>query len=238
MASTGDSIARVGPLAWTAAVQDAPPGLVYQFSVGSPGGPFQMVRDFSPDDHFTWTPMQEGTYRIRVTVQDGFAATDTESAVAVDTVESRVTGGEPVITPTSNPLVALDSVPPGQVGTVHVKSAVAGDRPSWQRTNGLPSLPSRSTNVFAAGMLPDTTYEMRDVFSDGTASAPQAFTTGVIPSTVKFPATTVPQPPGACRVGNPARSHLTRLLRTADRDADVAPGAGRGCPRPGLPRPW
>jgi hypothetical protein len=45
-------------------------------------------------------------------------------------------------------------------------------------------------------MLPSTTYEMRDVFSDGTTSAPLLFTTGAIPSTVGLPAFTVPQPPG------------------------------------------
>jgi hypothetical protein len=41
------------PITWTATVRDAPPSLVYQFDVGSPRGPFHVVRDFSPDDHFT-----------------------------------------------------------------------------------------------------------------------------------------------------------------------------------------
>jgi hypothetical protein len=184
------------PITWAATVADASPGLVYQFSVGCPGGPFRMVRDFSPDDSFTWAPVREGTYRIRVAVKDGFGATDTESAVVTDQVDSRVTGSSPVITPTSNPLVALYSVPPGPVGTVHVEFAVAGANPSWRSTNDLPSSPSRSTNFLVAGMLPNTTYEMRDVFSDGTASAPLLFTTGAIPSTVSFPSFTVPQPPG------------------------------------------
>jgi hypothetical protein len=185
------------PITWTTTVPNASPGLVYQFSVGSPGGPFQMVRDFSPDDSFTWAPMQEGTYRIRVTVKDGFAASDTQSATVTDDIDSRVSGDTAVVTPTANPLVALYSVPPGPVGTVHVEFAVAGDNPLWQSTNDLPSLPSRSTNFFVAGMLPSTTYEMRDVFSDGTASAPLLFTTGAIPATVKFPTITVQQPPGS-----------------------------------------
>jgi hypothetical protein len=184
------------PVTWTATVPEAPPSLVYQFSVGSPGGPFQMVRDFSPDDSFTYAPMQQGEYRIQVTVKDGFDATDTQSAVVTDKVDSRVTGDQPVVSPTANPLVALFSAPPGPVGTVHVEFAVAGDNPSWQSTNDLPSLPSRSTNFLVAGMLPSTTYEMRDVFSDGTASAPLLFTTGAIPSTVSLPTFTVPQPPG------------------------------------------
>jgi hypothetical protein len=185
------------PITWTATVIDASPGLVYQFSLGSPGGPFRMVRDFSPDGSFTWAPMQEGNYRIRVAVKDGFGTSATDSAVVTDRVDSRVTGDQAVITPTANPLVALHSVPPGPVGTVHVEFAVASANPSWQSTNELPSSPSRSTNFFVAGMLPNTTYEMRDVFSDGTASAPLLFTTGAIPSTVKFPSITVPQLPGS-----------------------------------------
>jgi hypothetical protein len=45
-------------------------------------------------------------------------------------------------------------------------------------------------------MLPNTTYEMRDVRSDGTGSAPLLFTTGSLPTTLAFPAFTVQQPPG------------------------------------------
>ena len=103
-----------------------------------------------------------------------------------DVVNSRVTGTDAVITPTANPLVALYSVPPtqpgpGPHGTVHVEFAVASDQPSWQSTNDLPSEPGKSTNFFVAGMLPSTTYEMRDVFSDGATSAPLLFTTGSHP---------------------------------------------------------
>src|SRR6516225_5387287 len=75
------------PITWTATVSHAPPSLVYQFSVRSPSGPFHVVRDFSPDDHFTWAPMREGTYRIEVAVKDGFDAEDTESAVVTDKVD-------------------------------------------------------------------------------------------------------------------------------------------------------
>jgi hypothetical protein len=186
----------VEPITWTAAVPNALSGLVYQFSVGSPGGPFQVVRDFNPDNHFTWAPMQEGNYRIKVVVKDGFDAQDTQSDVVTDKVDSRVTGDEAVITPTANPLVALYSVPPGPKGTVHVEFAVASANPSWSSTNELPSDPSRSTNFFVAGMLPDTAYEMRDVFSDGTTSSPLLFTTGSLPANLVFPTFTVIQPPG------------------------------------------
>jgi Arylsulfotransferase (ASST) len=57
-------------------------------------------------------------------------------------------------------------------------------------------VPGKSTNFFVAGMLPNTTYQMRHVFSDGTASAPLLFTTGALPSTLTFPTLTASQPPG------------------------------------------
>jgi hypothetical protein len=185
------------PITWTATDPDALTGAVYQFDVGSPGGTFRMVRDFSPVNQFTWAHMQEGNYRIKVVVKDGFAGSDAQSVVVTDQVNSRVTGPDAVIMPTANPLVALYTVPPGPAGTVHVEFAVAGANPQWQSTNDLPSSPSRSTNFLVAGMLPNTTYEIRHVFKDGTASAPLLFTTGAIPATVKPPPITMPQPPAA-----------------------------------------
>ena len=189
------------PITWTATTSDLGANPVYQFRVGPENGPLRVVRDFSLTNSFTWAPMEEGTYDIQVVAKQGFIAIGTESADALDVVNSRVTGTEAVITPTANPLAALYSVPPthpgpGPHGTVHVEFAVAGDNPSWQSTNELPSEPGKSTNFLVAGMLPSTTYEMRDVFSDGRASAPLLFTTGAIPATVNFPTLTVPQPPG------------------------------------------
>jgi hypothetical protein len=185
---------------WTATATDCGTAPVYQFSVAPHPGAFRVVRDFSPTNTFTWTPMQEGTYDVEATVKDGYQATETTTAVVADAVESRVTGSEAVITPTLNPLVALYSVPPtqpgpGPHGTVHVEFSVAGDPPSWRSTNERPSKPGKSTNFFVAGMLPNTTYEMRDVFSNGATSPPLRFTTGSLPTTLSFPTFTVQQPP-------------------------------------------
>jgi arylsulfate sulfotransferase len=186
---------------WTATATDCGATPVYQFSVAPHDGASRVVRDFSLTNTFTWTPMQEGAYDIEVTVKDGYQATDTTTAVAADAVASRVSGSQAVITPTLNPLVALFSVPPtqpgpGPHGTVHVEFSVAGDQPSWRSTNELPSKPGKSTNFFVAGMLPSTTYEMRDVFSDGATSSPLLFTTGSLPTTLTFPTFTVQQPSG------------------------------------------
>src|SRR5437660_43295 len=182
-------------ITWTATATECGTAPVYQFSAAPHGGAFHVVRDFSPASAFTWTPMQEGAYDIEVTVKDGYQAAETTSAVTVDAVASRVTGSQAVITPTLNPLVALYSAPPSSAGSVFVQFSVASDSPSWRNTNTLPAVPGKSTNFFVAGMLPNTTYEMRDVRSDGTGSAPLLFTTGALPSTLTFPTFTVTQPP-------------------------------------------
>ena len=80
---------------------------------------------------------------------------------------------------------------------MYVQFAEQGPTPSWQNTSPLPIVPGESTNFIVAGMLPDTTYLMRDVLDDGTVSAPVAFTTGSLPTDVKFPTFTVVQPPAA-----------------------------------------
>jgi arylsulfate sulfotransferase len=181
---------------WTATAVDVGATPVYQFRAAPHGGISHIVRDFSPANSFTWTPMQEGAYDIRVTVKDGYGATETTSTVVTDDVTSRVTGSEAVVTSTLNPLVALYSVPPSSAESVFVQFAVARDHPTWRNTDTRTVVPGKSTNVFIAGMLPNTTYEMRHVFSDGTSSSPLTFTTGSIPATVTIPAFTVRQPPG------------------------------------------
>jgi hypothetical protein len=60
---------------WTATATDCGTNPVYQFGVGSDGGAFHVVRDFSPTNTFTWTPMQEGSYAVEVIVEDGYGGT-------------------------------------------------------------------------------------------------------------------------------------------------------------------
>jgi hypothetical protein len=186
------------PITWTATATNCGEAPVYQFSVGAAGGNLHVVRDFSPSNSFTWAPMQEGDYDVRVTVKEGYQAVQTTSAVVDYGVNSRVTGSQAVITPTSNPLVALFSVPPGPSGTVHVEFSVTGDHPDWRSTNEVPRVPGKSTNFFAAGLLPDTTYQMRYVVTGHHHhhSSPLLFTTGSLPATLTFPPFIVQQPPG------------------------------------------
>jgi hypothetical protein len=168
---------------------------VYQFSVALQGGPLQIVQDFSGSDSFTWNPMQQGTYDIRVVVKSRFGAARSESATATYTAQTRVVGDSAVVSHMGNPLVALFSAPPSPGASMCVQFAKQSPTLSWQDTSALPIVPGESTNFIVAGMLPDTTYLMRYVLDDGTVSAPLAFTSGGLPPYLKFPTFTVVQPP-------------------------------------------
>src|SRR5919201_2068256 len=130
-------------ITWTATATDCGATPVYQFSVAPHAGAFRVVRDFSPANAFAWTPMQEGTYDIEVTVKDGYQATDTTSAMAVDAVASRVSGAQPVVTPYS--------VPPSTAGTVFVQFAVASDHTAWRNNDVRMVVQGKSKNLFGEG---------------------------------------------------------------------------------------
>ena len=196
LAVNDDSILVGEPVTWTATATDVGAAPVYQFSAATHGGAFHVLRDYSPASTFTWTPMQDGDYDIQVIVKDSYQASETTATVATDEVGSLVTGSQAVVTSTANPLVALYSVPPSTAGTVRVQFAIAGANPVWRNTDTRAVVSGTSTNFFVAGMLPNTTYQMRHVFSDGTGSAPVLFTTGSLPTTLSFPTYTATLPPG------------------------------------------
>ena len=78
---------------------------------------------------------------------------------------------------------------------MYVQFEPMGSDQSWSSTAPLPIVPGESTNFLVAGMLPGTTYLMRDVLDDGTTSAPLTFTTGSLPTNLTFPTFTVQQAP-------------------------------------------
>ena len=131
--------------------------------------------------------MQQGTYEIQVVVKSGFSGRRSESTTATYTAQTRVVGDSAVVSPMANPLVALYSAPPSPGASMYVQFAQQGPTLSWQNTSPLPIVPGESTNFIVAGMLPNTTYLMRDVLDDGTVSAPLAFTTGSLPADLQFP---------------------------------------------------
>ncbi len=196
LVDTAPPVPLVGArVVWTAETSDHGTTPVYQFSVGPTGGDLQMVRDFSTQDTFTWDPLQEGSYVIQVTVKDSFGATTGESTSMSYTATSRVVGSDAVISPTSNPLVALYSAPPSAGTSMVVEYIAVGSDSTWKETSPQAIVPGQSTNVIVAGLLPDTTYWMRHVLDDGTTSAPLSFTTGSLPSNLTFPTFATAQAP-------------------------------------------
>jgi arylsulfate sulfotransferase len=134
---------------------------VAQYSVSVDGGAFHMIRDFSQDMMFTWSPeLYEHEARVRVAVRDNDTM-KTDTAELPFRIVSRIKGGRAVVTPTAHPLVALLSAPPCPEGDqFRVEFRRAGDSFS-SHTSAEPCRAGRSSNVYVAGMRADTDYEMR-----------------------------------------------------------------------------
>lgn len=173
---------------WTALAANCGEAPVYQYKVATTGG-FRVVRDFNLGNTLAWGPMQEGPYQVKLTVKDGFGATDSTTSVVSGEINSLVTGTQAVITPALNPLVAIYSAPACTSGSVHVQFRPVSDTNDnpWATTNELPCISSQSRNFVVAGMLANTNYEMAHVTSDGNTSPSQVFTTGTPPPSLNVP---------------------------------------------------
>jgi arylsulfate sulfotransferase len=180
---------------WTASGTDSNSGtLEYRFSVQAPEEAFAVVRDFSPSNSFEWTPGErEGSYNIQVTVRNALTKETAQEAAVYD-VSSRVTGESPVVSSTSNPLVALYSAPECAAGSMRVRFWRTGDFSS-KTTPWKSCRPGVSMNFYVAGMLAASQYSMRhEVSSDPAApidaGPTMSFVTGTPPPGL-FPATAV-----------------------------------------------
>ncbi len=169
--------------------------LVYRFAVGPLGSPLRVVKDFDLGDKFEWTPMVEGTYRVRVDARDSLTG-ELSAAEALYNVSSRVSGTTPVVSSTPHPLVFLYSAPPCRLlGFMRV-----GFRPEdsghWQFTPWQLCRPAKSMNFYLAGMQPATNYVAQDMvfFAGQTQAGPQLpYTTGS--PEVTFPIFIIRDPP-------------------------------------------
>ena len=197
----GPSEGLVGaPATWTATANGDGPNLLYQFRVQQPGDSTpHMVQDYSTSNSLRWNPMQEGSYQIEVNVETTFGGSIVDSGSTSYTADTRITANNAVISATANPLVALYSAPPLPANnastSMYVQFSPDVSNPTWRNTAPQPIVSGQSTNFIVGGMLPNTTYLMRDVLSDGTVSDTQTFTTGSLPTNLTFPTFTVEQPP-------------------------------------------
>jgi arylsulfate sulfotransferase len=184
----------------TASASDSDPGpLTYKWEIQLPmASTFSSLRDFDVATTFIWTPNQvEGTYQLRLTARDYLAGTSAQQVLAFR-VNPLVTGSNPVVVATANPLVALFSAPTCPAGSS--MSVIFQARGSaLQSTTGLRPCHPGSMNFYIAGMAASHTYVMTYQVNTGgtvTPGTPVSFTTGVIPTSLNFPALSVPLAPG------------------------------------------
>jgi arylsulfate sulfotransferase len=188
-----------GVVVWTTTATNCGAAPVYQYKVTIPNAhpEFRMARDFNLANTLAWGPLQEGAYAVMVTVKSSFGAGNPTSAVVSFAIQSLVTGGQSVVTPTLNPLVALYSAPPCDDESIYVKfRPVSGtnDLP-WKTTNSVPCARGQSMNFLVAGMLANTPYEMAHVTGDESVSGSLFFTTGTPSPALNFPSFAVLQAP-------------------------------------------
>ncbi len=195
------SAAHVGTIVtWKVSVSNADPGILwYRFRVrriGSDlvGSEFRVIKDYGLDDTLDWTASDhEGTFEIEASVRN-----TTSGAVEVTTAPysmlPNITGDQPVILPTTHPLVFLYSAP--------ACSAPSRMRVLFQQKGGplrttpyTPCGAGLSMNFYVAGLLPGTEYLVRHTLDTGSAtiSGPElSFFSGLLAG--DFPSQTVLQP--------------------------------------------
>jgi hypothetical protein len=179
--------------------------------VSEGNGPFRMLRDFSQDPTFSWSPeLYEHEARVRVTVRNA-RSKETADAELPFRIVARVKDSNAIVTPTSHPLVALFSSPAcAEGGQFRVAFRREGDEVST-RTPAEPCRGATSNNVYVAGMHPDSEYEMRAEWLTGDSVKPGAwihFHTGFLDG--RFPPVETQTPRAAGKT--PAESIVIRSM--------------------------
>jgi hypothetical protein len=204
------SVASPQPLGtavtWAVKATDTKTGnLTFQFSVAPPNGTFAIVEDFNvgkvsagtwTSQPFVWTTIaEEGTYNVQVIAKD-FVSGETATKTAKFQLNTRVSGGAPVVHKSGNALVALFSSPSCAAGSMmrvaFYTGSAAPNYTNWSACN-----PPISMNFYVAGMAPSTTYSMySETATNGTIinGVTLSFTTGALPTRLPsgfFPTFTV-----------------------------------------------
>lgn len=144
----------------------------YRYSVSVNGGPFRVVRDFSQDKEFVWSPaLYEHDAAIHLIARNNKTKELAEDEMRFRIVPRAAAKG-PVVTPTAHPLVALFSAPPCPEGSqFRVAFQVAGEQ-TMTRTPDQPCGGTISSNVYVAGMRSATEYRLRsEVVTGGTTKS-------------------------------------------------------------------
>jgi hypothetical protein len=183
-------------ITFTAKATDTDPGSIsYRYAIGGPGSTsWTMVRDYSVDPRFVFTPTQhDGIYRFIVTARNNSTFETAVSPSGSFSFTTLVTGGVPVVTRLANPLTALFSSPPCASGGLYMRVSIllsGTQTPSY--TNWKNCVAGQTLNFIIAGMRATTTYSLKSETSNGSTvsdSATLTFTTGT--PNVTFPAVSV-----------------------------------------------
>lgn len=162
------SPAPVGTMVtWNAIISPADPGtLWYRFRARRLDREFRMIRDYGPSNWLNWTASQhEGTYELELSVRDRETG-DTVATSVLYEFTSRVTGGTPVISPTSNPLVFLYSAPACPAGSA-MRVQFRSPEGVVESTPFKACQPGLSMNFYLAGMRPNTDYVVKHTVATG-----------------------------------------------------------------------
>jgi hypothetical protein len=163
------SPAPVGTLVtWKAAVSKPDSGtLWYRFSAHESGQESQVIKDYGPGPTLDWTASDhEGLYVVEVSVRN-MATGETANGGAAFEMQSRVTGGQPVITPTSHPLVYLYSAPSCRAGA-RMRVQFRGSDGVARNTPYRDCQPGLSMNFYLAGLRPQMDYSVKHIADTGT----------------------------------------------------------------------
>jgi arylsulfate sulfotransferase len=140
----------------------------YRFQEGPVGGALHTVVDYGPNSTLNWTTIaQEGSYEIEVSVRSGdLSQTATTSAIV--TMTPLAVGGDPVITPTANPLVFIYSAPPCVAG----QTMLVGITSPEGYLQNTPSQPCSgfTMNFYLGGMRAQAQYSVQQAVQGGMAT--------------------------------------------------------------------
>jgi hypothetical protein len=183
-------------ISWTVNATDTNPGpLTFQFNVAPPRGVLATVKQFNAGTlsggmwkslPFSWALTGlDGTYQVQVVVKD-FGSGESDSQTVSFIASSPVTGANPVVLKTQNPLVALFVAPACAGGSLmRVSFAPQSGRASATTTNWAGCHPPSVMTFEIAGMYPNSTYNLfAQVSTAGKiVNGPAAgFITGPLPS--------------------------------------------------------
>jgi len=190
-------------ITWNASIPDSPAAPIwYRFRVREGGGDYTMIRDYGPIASLDWTAADhEGLYEVEVSAKN-YLTGESAATSSVYQLLSRVDdSGNPVISPTTHPLVFLYSAlcPGGS----RMKVQFVSWEGTIQETPYKACQPGRSMNFYLAGLRSNTAYTARHIMDTrGQLTSGPDILFGMGQQTTGLFTQTVVQPP-ATQVSSP-----------------------------------